>query len=175
MVATRPPIHLPPLDEFSYCRRSAGDFLVPENGGDGWIPRDRSLTRSHHHVARGERDGFSPPAGLIRGRSTSWTALETMRRDRRPAVRKHPVTRIDGPAGLTKKVRLCSGSVIPANETAYCAAAAFAWARSFQSARSVFISARSAIMRAGTPLYFFTVPLTLRSTAPWLTRPCSFS
>ena len=55
------------------------------------------------------------------------------------------------------------------------AAAAFATVRAFHSVRSVFCSALRVARRAGTPLYFFTVPLTLRSTMPWLTRLWSFS
>ena len=50
------------------------------------------------------------------------------------------------------------------------AAAAFARTRLFQSARKTFISALSPRSRGTTPLYFFVIPLTLRLTAPWLTR-----
>ena len=51
------------------------------------------------------------------------------------------------------------------------AAAAFARARSWQAARKAFISARSTTIRLATPLYFFVVPVTVRLTAPWWTRP----
>src|SRR5438067_9311723 len=55
------------------------------------------------------------------------------------------------------------------------AAAALARARRLQAARIAFISARSTTIRVATPLYFFVVPVTVRLTAPWFTRPCSFS
>ena len=50
-------------------------------------------------------------------------------------------------------------------------AAALARARSSQAARKAFISARSTTIRLATPLYFFVVPVTVRLTAPWCTRP----
>jgi hypothetical protein len=50
-------------------------------------------------------------------------------------------------------------------------AAALARARSSQAARKAFISARSTIIRLATPLYFFVIPVTVRVTAPWWTRP----
>ena len=50
-------------------------------------------------------------------------------------------------------------------------AAALARARSLQAARKAFISARSTTIRLATPLYFFVVPVTVRLTAPWWTRP----
>ena len=50
-------------------------------------------------------------------------------------------------------------------------AAALARARSLQAARTAFISARSTTIRLATPLYFFVIPMTVRLTAPWLTRP----
>src|SRR5205807_2486718 len=43
------------------------------------------------------------------------------------------------------------------------------------SLRRTFISALSPRIRGATPLYFFVIPVTVRLTAPWLTRPCSFS
>jgi hypothetical protein len=51
------------------------------------------------------------------------------------------------------------------------AAAALARARWLQAARKAFISARSITIRVATPLYFFVPPVTVRLTAPWLTRP----
>src|SRR5207249_11865138 len=54
-------------------------------------------------------------------------------------------------------------------------AAALARARSWQAARKAFISARSRTIRLATPLYFFVIPMTVRVTAPWWTRPWSFS
>ena len=50
-------------------------------------------------------------------------------------------------------------------------AAALARARSLQAARKAFISARSRTIRLATPLYFFVIPMTVRLTAPWWTRP----
>jgi len=50
-------------------------------------------------------------------------------------------------------------------------AAALARARSSQAARKAFISSRSITIRLATPLYFFVVPVTVRLTAPWCTRP----
>jgi hypothetical protein len=50
-------------------------------------------------------------------------------------------------------------------------AAALARARSLQAARKAFISARSTTIRLATPLYFFVIPMTVRLTAPWVTRP----
>src|SRR5438105_6005249 len=55
------------------------------------------------------------------------------------------------------------------------AAAALARARRLQAARIAFNSARSTTIRVATPLYLFVVPVTVRLTAPWFTRPCSFS
>src|SRR5438270_4725906 len=55
------------------------------------------------------------------------------------------------------------------------AAAALARARRLRAARIAFISARSTTIRVATPLYFFVVPVTVRLTPPWFTRPCSFS
>jgi len=51
------------------------------------------------------------------------------------------------------------------------AAAALARARWLQATRNAFISARSTTIRVATPLYFFVTPVTVRLTAPWLTRP----
>src|SRR5437773_9302508 len=50
-------------------------------------------------------------------------------------------------------------------------AAALARARALQAARKAFISARSRTIRLATPLYFFVIPITVRLTAPWWTRP----
>ena len=50
-------------------------------------------------------------------------------------------------------------------------AVALARARWLQAARKSFISARSTTIRLATPLYFFVIPMTVRLTAPWLTRP----
>ena len=50
-------------------------------------------------------------------------------------------------------------------------AAAFARARWLHATRKAFISARSTAIRVAIPLYFFVMPLTVRLTAPWWTRP----
>src|SRR5206468_1116179 len=50
------------------------------------------------------------------------------------------------------------------------AAAALARARWLQATRKAFISARSTTIRVAMPLYFFVIPVTVRLTAPWLTR-----
>src|SRR5207253_2249926 len=56
-------------------------------------------------------------------------------------------------------------------------AAVAALARSFSlhSSRKTFISPLTLTIRDATPLYFLMAPVTVRVTAPWLTRLCNFS
>src|SRR5205823_10545073 len=55
------------------------------------------------------------------------------------------------------------------------AAAALARSLALHSARKTFISALTVTIRDATPLYFLMAPVTVRVTAPWLTRLCNFS
>src|SRR6476646_5498202 len=76
--------------------------------------------------------------------------------------------------GFTKSPRRLHPAVSrdPMTEVSdqFCAAA-LARARSLQAARKAFISAASRTIRLATPLYFFVIPVTVRVTAPWWTRP----
>jgi len=97
---------------------------------------------------------------------------------RRPArFYEKPLTMRPSPFkifGDGAEVRGCTGvtSRHPMSEVSdQLLAAALARARSSQAVRKAFISARSATIRLATPLYFFVIPVTVRVTAPWWTRP----
>src|ERR1700736_4827246 len=75
------------------------------------------------------------------------------------------------PAALDRYPRGFSGHVAVPNRSIQRAATAFAASFLLHSLRSAFISARNEAMRGPTPLYFFVIPVTVRLTAPWPTRP----